>query len=252
MNPSEKSYIYTLTNEFMHHMDGHQKIGEMIKIGFTNDHPRKRAINLGGNTGVPGKFEMLKFWEVSNGAAIEKRIFKEISQRRTAGEFYSFETKLDCINEIERLLQSWGEINESGISVTEQERRQDRIKNEKIEKQNNEEQYKLRLKKALEIWPNERRNITHKTNAYLEEWMKNSRGSERSELIIRIILGVLFFPTIVAPYMAFSYTQAYLERWGEAELKKRKIDQTRYIFEGYKEDFLESNGLNKNDKGKFI
>lgn len=66
-------YVYLLTNE---HVPG------LVKFGFTTRDPASRAAELSGPTAVPGRWIVFRYWEVSDGAAAEKRVFEKLAKHR--------------------------------------------------------------------------------------------------------------------------------------------------------------------------
>jgi hypothetical protein len=102
-------YIYILSNE---HMPG------LVKIGFTDRDPITRSKELSSHTGVPGKFNIEKSWEVLGAAAIEAAVFEELATLRLDGrEFFKFSAPAKAINRVTSILLQLGELDANGETV---------------------------------------------------------------------------------------------------------------------------------------
>lgn len=66
-------YVYLLQN---HH------VPNLVKFGFTTRHPDSRALEISSATGVPGDWNVIHYWEVVDGYAVEQRVFKHLKQYR--------------------------------------------------------------------------------------------------------------------------------------------------------------------------
>ena len=71
-------YLYILENE---------NIPKLVKLWFTKNHPKERAKQLSADTGVPGRYRIIKFWRVKDGFKWEQYVFKKLSSYRKTGEF---------------------------------------------------------------------------------------------------------------------------------------------------------------------
>ena len=87
-------YLYILENE---------NIPKLVKFGFTKNHPRERAKQLSADTGVPGRYKIIKFWRVTDGFKWEQYVFKRLSSYRKTGEFLKL-TPQSAIDKIEIIL----------------------------------------------------------------------------------------------------------------------------------------------------
>jgi hypothetical protein len=99
-------YLYILKNRF---------IPNLVKIGFTERDPKTRAAELSGNTGVPGHFEIVFSWFVSDASNIEKRIHRELALYRRTGEFFEL-TPRRAKEAVTLALKTWGAIGADGLS----------------------------------------------------------------------------------------------------------------------------------------
>lgn len=92
-------YIYILKNSFM---------PGVLKIGFTTRSPNTRASELGNVTGVPGVFEIVKFFTVTNGREAESLIFSLLASYRVGDkEFFQIPVE-KALFEIENFLEKNG------------------------------------------------------------------------------------------------------------------------------------------------
>jgi len=84
----------------------------LVKIGFTDRDPITRSKELSSHTGVPGKFNIEKSWEVLGAEAIETVIFEELSTLRLEGrEFFRFSVPEKAINRVSSILLQLGELD---------------------------------------------------------------------------------------------------------------------------------------------
>ncbi len=72
-------YVYLLSNKHVPYL---------VKFGFTTRHPHERADELSVGTGVPGKWVVRQFWEVTDGYAVEQVIFQRLKKYREGNEEY--------------------------------------------------------------------------------------------------------------------------------------------------------------------
>jgi hypothetical protein len=108
---SNKGYVYILENE---------NIPSLVKIGFTNRHPKTRASELSNVTGVPGKWIVKKSWHIDDAEVWEKNIFSALSQYRKTGEFFSLDLA-DATAKITAFLSLSGVLDKNGFTKAELE-----------------------------------------------------------------------------------------------------------------------------------
>ena len=90
----------------------------LVKIGFTDRDPVTRSKELSSHTGVPGKFNIEKSWEVLGAEAIETVIFEKLSTLRLEGrEFFRFSAPEKAINRVSSILMQLGELDAKGQTV---------------------------------------------------------------------------------------------------------------------------------------
>lgn len=99
-------YVYILKNSYM---------PGLVKIGFTDRDPKTRAAELSNFTGVPGTFEIVSSWYVSNAGEVEKELHTELHIFRRTGEFFEIPPQ-EAHEKIKALLISWGTIDLDGSS----------------------------------------------------------------------------------------------------------------------------------------
>jgi hypothetical protein len=97
------------------------------------------ASPLPGNTGVPGKFEIVFSWLVADAADIEKRIHLELVSHRRAGEFFEM-TPTIAKSAVAKALKQWGVIGADGLS----------FEGRKIKNQEQEKERELNNRKRVE------------------------------------------------------------------------------------------------------
>jgi hypothetical protein len=88
----------------------------LLKIGFTTRQPNDRIKELSSHTGVPGKFSLVKAWEVDNPASVEKSVFSVLRKYRAEGEFFAISID-DAEEQIIEILQKLGQADSSGITI---------------------------------------------------------------------------------------------------------------------------------------
>ena len=129
----------------------------LVKIGFTDRDPITRSKELSSHTGVPGKFNIEKSWEVLGAATIEAAIFEELdSLRLDRGEFFKFLTPAKAINRVSSILLQLGELDANGQTVPAKERL---AKEEKELK--NEQERLAGIKAANQAWSSQRKKMDH-------------------------------------------------------------------------------------------
>ena len=148
----------------------------LVKIGFTDRDPITRSKELSSHTGVPGKFNIEKSWEVLGAEAIETVIFEELSTLRLEGrEFFRFSVPEKAINRVSSILLQLGELDSNGQTVPTIERL---AKEEKELK--NEQERLAGIKAANEAWSSQ-----HKKNEALALPIIESRLGYSKELAKR-------------------------------------------------------------------
>ena len=148
----------------------------LVKIGFTDRDPITRSKELSSHTGVPGKFNIEKSWEVLGAEEIEKVIFEELSTLRLEGrEFFRFSAPEKAINRVSSILLQLGELDTKGQTVPAKERL---AKEEKELK--NEQERLAGVKAANEAWSSQ-----HKKNEALALPIIESRLGYSKELAKR-------------------------------------------------------------------
>lgn len=149
-------YVYILKNSFM---------PGLVKIGYTDRDPIKRSRELSSFTGVPGRFEIVFSWNVSNAAEIEKQIHSELANSRRSGEFFELEPTL-AHAKVRDLLMEWGVIGKDGLSYEARKLLQ-------LEKEKQERIKLNEIKKAAS------RDLRHAIRAIYNELMKASLAASR-------------------------------------------------------------------------
>lgn len=135
----ESGYIYILNNQY---------ITGLLKIGFTTRDPQDRVRELSSHTGVPGKFNLVYAWEVENPSYVEKVVFSTLKKYRAEGEFFSI-TSDEAKSKIIEILQRLGQVDESGITISQKAR--DILRNQEEEKIREQQS---RIKNCQESWRN--------------------------------------------------------------------------------------------------
>jgi hypothetical protein len=83
-----RGYIYVLINE---HMVG------LVKIGFTTRDVKERVRELSSHTGVPGKFELVEYYESSDVERDEKEIHRILNKYKLVrSEFFNLPQEVAC------------------------------------------------------------------------------------------------------------------------------------------------------------
>jgi len=158
-----------LSNE---HMPG------LVKIGFTDRDPITRSKELSSHTGVPGKFNIEKSWEVLGAEAIETVIFEELSTLRLEGrEFFRFSVPEKAINRVSSILLQLGELDSNGQTVPTIERL---AKEEKELK--NEQERLAGIKAANEAWSSQRKKNEELALPIIESQLGYSMELAKREL----------------------------------------------------------------------
>lgn len=113
MSSKNLGIIYILNNKNM---------PNLFKIGYTSRDVETRARELSSVTGVPGKFDIIQYWEISEANRVEKEIHKILDVFRVDKEFFKFDEKEKCIKFVEKYLISIGEIDANGKTFTQKQR----------------------------------------------------------------------------------------------------------------------------------
>ena len=101
-----------------------EHIPELLKFGFTTNHPSERAKQLSSVTGVPGHYRILKYWRVDEGYKWEQFVFNRLSSYRKTGEFLKLSPK-SAIDKIEIILTEAGATQDYELHELEQSRRRE-------------------------------------------------------------------------------------------------------------------------------
>ena len=150
----------------------------LVKIGFTDRDPITRSKELSSHTGVPGKFNIEKSWEVLGAEAIEKVIFEELSTLRLEGrEFFRFSVPEKAINRVSSILLQLGELDSNGQTVPTIERL---AKEEKELK--NEQERLAGIKAANEAWSSQRKKNEALALPIIESRLGYSKELAKREL----------------------------------------------------------------------
>jgi len=150
----------------------------LVKIGFTDRDPITRSKELSSHTGVPGKFNIEKSWEVLGAEAIEKVIFEELSTLRLEGrEFFRFSAPEKAINRVSSILLQLGELDTKGQTVPAKERL---AKEEKELK--NEQERLAGIKAANEAWSSQRKKNEALALPIIESRLGYSKELAKREL----------------------------------------------------------------------
>lgn len=119
----QTGYIYVLKNQYMQ---------GLLKIGFTTRKPDDRVKELSGHTGVPGKFSLVRSWEVDDPAAIEKSVFSTLRSYRAEGEFFAISVE-EAQSKIVETLQRLGQADSNGVTIPQKTR--ELLRQQEIDKQ---------------------------------------------------------------------------------------------------------------------
>jgi hypothetical protein len=149
-------YVYILKNSFM---------PGLVKIGYTDRDPVRRSRELSSFTGVPGQFEIVFSWHVSNAAVIEKQIHSELATSHKSGEFFGIEPTV-AHEKVRTMLMEWGVIGMDGLSFEAKKLLQ-------LEKERQERIKLNQIKKAAS------RDLRHAIRAIHDELMKASLAASR-------------------------------------------------------------------------
>ena len=150
----------------------------LVKIGFTDRDPVTRSKELSSHTGVPGKFNIEKSWEVLGAEAIETVIFEELSTLRLEGrEFFRFSVPEKAINRVSSILLQLGELDSNGQTVPTIERL---AKEEKELK--NEQERLAGIKAANEAWSSQRKKNEALALPIIESRLGYSKELAKREL----------------------------------------------------------------------
>lgn len=118
----------------------------LLKIGFTTREPDDRVRELSAHTGVPGKFSLVKAWEVDNPAYVEQVVFTSLRNCRAEGEFFAISEE-EAQDRVIKTLQQLGQADNSGITIPQKLR-----ENLRLQKEKNIQAQQQRIKKCEESW----------------------------------------------------------------------------------------------------
>ena len=91
--------------------------------------PTDRVKELSGHTGVPGKFLLVKSWEVDDPAHVERVIFASLHKYRAEGEFFAISEE-QAQEKIVKTLQKLGQADSAGLTIPQKQRENLRLQNE--------------------------------------------------------------------------------------------------------------------------
>lgn len=200
----------------------------LVKIGRTDRCPDLRARELSSQTGVPGLFELLSSWEVSDSTSVEKRIHKALSDRRVSGEFFRHSSDSECVNEVMGFLILWGELDADGRSYTETER----IEKAVLRREEADRKAKAEYEESLEAAVKEWEKIKNDILIYAVNDAKDEISKERSKLledaIVMSLVGLFFVFTVIAPIMAYSTVRDSIRERKKMESREYYIRKLNY------------------------
>lgn len=149
-------HIYILKNNF---------IPNLVKIGYTQRDPQTRRDELSSFTGVPGRFEVVFSWQVSQADEIERKLFSELAVYRRTGEFFEL-APTAAIAKIRSLLMQWAVIGHDGLSYDAR----------KLKQQEEERQQRLEIQRIRNVVS---RDLRHAIRAIYDELMKATLEASR-------------------------------------------------------------------------
>ncbi len=159
----QTGYIYILKNQYMN---------GLLKIGFTTRMPADRVKELSGHTGVPGKFSLVKSWEVDDPAHVEQVIFASLHQYRAEGEFFAI-SEDEAQEKIVKTLQKLGQADSAGLTIPQKQR-----ENFRLQKEQEIQAKKQRIKNCKESWVANLQN----TRASVKDLVEKKIGYSYSEI----------------------------------------------------------------------
>lgn len=86
-------------------------IPKLLKLGYTKNDPADRAKQLSAPTGVPGRYEVIKYWQVRDGHRWEQFIFAKLSKHNPTGEFLDLPAQ-SAVDKIDVLLSENGALSD--------------------------------------------------------------------------------------------------------------------------------------------
>ena len=95
-------YVYLLKND---------NIPRLVKFGTTKNDPVYRAKQLSQETGVPGRYRVVKSWRVKDGYKWEQFVFSKLSSFRKTGEFFALSPEV-AVNKINIILSENGALED--------------------------------------------------------------------------------------------------------------------------------------------
>jgi hypothetical protein len=173
MHSENVGHIYILSNPNM---------PNLFKIGFTTRSPNVRLKEISSATGVPGKFEIIKSWEVRNVADMESAIHKRLDNHRVDKEFFRFQSPAESIREVAEFLTQAGELGSNGQTIPEAVRQAEQKKIE-LEREAGLERYYRYNKKIRHIWEHHGNSIRAKVLELAEQETGSSRSKLEDEVI---------------------------------------------------------------------
>ena len=159
----QTGYIYILKNQYMN---------GLLKIGFTTRMPADRVKELSGHTGVPGKFFLVKTWEVDDPVHVERVVFASLHQYRAEGEFFAI-SEDEAQEKIVKTLQKLGQVDSSGLTIPQKQR-----ENLRLQKEQEIQAKQQRIKNCEESWVENLQS----TRTSVENFVEKRIGYSYSEI----------------------------------------------------------------------
>ncbi len=221
----------------------------LLKIGFTTRMPTDRVKELSGHTGVPGKFLLVKSWEVDDPAHVERVIFASLHKYRAEGEFFAISEE-QAQEKIVKTLQKLGQADSAGLTIPQKQRENLRLQNEQeILAQ------KQRVKNCEESWM---ANL-QTTRASVEDLVEKRIGYTYSEIQNQLkktelpdsITTPAFFLTLGLSIILESKIQDKMgrQKWIDLDHKWHRIFEDE--MEKKKELWWDNKGVNRPVRGVF-
>lgn len=180
-------YLYILENE---------NIPKLVKFGFTKNHPRERAKQLSADTGVPGRYRIIKFWRVKDGFKWEQYVFKKLSSYRKTGEFLKL-TPQEATDKIEIILSEAEATTDYKNYEIEQSRIREKELYEEEQSRNLQEKWDknlYRIENQAKAEAEKRLGFTYfSIRSQIEKINKNSIAVKTQETFNFVWMGINFF-----------------------------------------------------------
>jgi len=169
-------YVYLMTNEH---------VPELVKFGYSTRDPQERADELSSPTGVPGKWEVYRYWEVVNGYVVEQAVYKLLSEYRVGRQEFLELSPSEASRKITHA------INKVGIDPVEKAKQEfERNRRKELEKQERIEQRKKDAQLKIDDFNKQYEHI-HKEISEAKELIYQGRGDTLKMCFIFLVI-VLF------------------------------------------------------------